>query len=102
MKYGLVQGRHEIPNIDGYVFSEIPNEKIFDYEYMESQALDRIQGLKKLDLYVTGLTSALVIVLEICQKHDISLTLWHYDVSTGGYIPQIIRPIRCSKCGCWA
>ena len=39
-------------------------------------------------LYVTGLTVATVAVVNVCIRVGISLTLMHYDQSTGDYYPQ--------------
>ena len=39
-------------------------------------------------LYVTGLTVATVAVINVCIRVGISLTLMHYDQSTGDYYPQ--------------
>lgn len=39
-------------------------------------------------LYVTGLSVALVSVINVCMRVGISLTLMHYDQTTGNYYPQ--------------
>lgn len=41
-----------------------------------------------LNLYVTGLTVALVAILNICHEANISVTLWYYDKNTNSYFNQ--------------
>lgn len=42
----------------------------------------------KLNLYVTGLTVALIAVLNVCRKEGIKVTLYHYNTESGDYFPQ--------------
>lgn len=39
-------------------------------------------------LYVTGLSVALVSVINVCMRVGISLTLMHFNRATGDYYPQ--------------
>lgn len=39
-------------------------------------------------LYVTGLSVALVSVINVCMRVGISLTLMHFNQATGDYYPQ--------------
>lgn len=39
-------------------------------------------------IYVTGLTVALVAVINVCLRVGISLTLMHFNRATGDYYPQ--------------
>ena len=95
IKMSLCQGRHEIPGISEYVFPNTISD-VTDVESLETTAKESIFGLfeekcpdgNHLDLYVTGLTVALVAVINICNKYDVELTLWHYNNATGGYYPQ--------------
>lgn len=89
-KMSLCQGRHEIPDaIDGSIF---PMEvDPLDISGMETVAAEKLHGVKKLVLYVTGLTVALVTVINVCHKLSISLTLMHYDKASGGYYPQEVK-----------
>lgn len=98
LNMGLCEGRHEIPQVtDGYIFpsevnptnvhklGEIAFNKLKDF-YFEN---DRLQ----LNLYVTGLTVALVSVLNACRLLDpeffnLKVTLYHYDRDTNSYYPQ--------------
>lgn len=112
VRVGLIKDRHSMP-VQEYIFDKVIN--VFDYEYMtnvvnsflrtrmdieitEGIALNQcdlktvpiIKGKKKLVVYVTGLTSATAEVIKWCAKHGVSLTLMHFDYSTGGYRSQVI------------
>ena len=112
LKMGLCQGRHDIPDVDGYIFQREINP--LDTVGAETAACERLLSLYPevttstsclpnqadytdipvyirghLDLYVTGLTMALVAALNACRKLGIVVTLYHYD-REGGYYPQIV------------
>ena len=89
-RMSLCRGRHEIPDaIDGAVF---PMEvDPLDTKGLEEVAFQKLRGVKALTLYVTGLTVALVAVINVCRASGISLTLMHYDRSSGGYYPQEVK-----------
>tara|TARA_R110002020_G_scaffold86071_1_gene212255 strand:+ start:746 stop:1162 length:417 start_codon:yes stop_codon:yes gene_type:complete len=118
MKWGLVKGRHEIPDIDGYIFDE-PIENPLDFQALAHKADEWAEALyswldmewvpehkfsmtrnELLDLpeneewnihiYVTGLTSALIAVLGVFNFWPTTgVTFWHYDRDTGEYVDQI-------------
>ena len=97
LKMELCEGRHEIPQaIDGAIFKEEISSRLMKYEgglegkaygailyaakkyggaiYGETE--DGTEGLEQdyftdinLDLYVTGLTVALVSVINVCHKY---------------------------------
>lgn len=88
-KMSLCEGRHEIPQaVDGSIFDNEVNP-------LATSALERIAGEKlqkvtELDLYVTGLTVALVAVLNVCHSTGIKVTLYHFDRNSGEYYPQAV------------
>lgn len=85
---GLCAGRHEIP-VREYIF---PNElDPLDIKGMEMQAREKLAGTSELILYVTGLTVALVAVVNVCRELNIKLTLMHYDRTSGDYYPQEVK-----------
>lgn len=49
-----------------------------------------VSGLQ-ISIYVTGLTVALIAVLNVCRREKLCVTLWHYDRETGGYYPQLVE-----------
>lgn len=86
---GLCTGRHEMPQVREYIF---PNEvDPLDLEGMEQQAKSKLAGVTDLILYVTGLTVALICVVNACKELNIKLTLMHYDKNTGDYYPQEVK-----------
>lgn len=95
---GLCQGRHDLPEVDGYVFGTEVNP--LDVSGLYETAYAAIPDCDQMDLYVTGLTVALGAVISVCTVRNIGLTLHHYDRSTGSYYPQtILRVERCPFCG---
>lgn len=91
MKIGLCKGRHEIPEVEGYVFPhEISDPTRLDM--MEQRVHESIKHLygteEELELYVTGLSVALVTVINYCTMGRIKLSLYHYDKVTGNYYRQ--------------
>ena len=90
LNLALCEGRHPIPQAtDGSIFSNTLDP--LDLEGMEQQAEERLQGIDCLNLYVTGLTVALVSVLNVTRKLSITVTLYHYNRETGEYYPQSVR-----------
>ena len=85
----LCEGRHAIPQaVDGAIFDTVINP--LDVEGLQTEAHNKLKALdiKSLDLYVTGLTVALVAVLNACRQLGIVVTLYHYDREEGNYYPQ--------------
>lgn len=84
----LCEGRHECAGAkDGSIFPSVIDSPT-NTEYLEVYASIRLQGIKELNLFVTGLTVALVAVLNVCHEKGIKVTLWHYDRDTNDYFPQ--------------
>lgn len=85
----LCEGRHEIPQaVDGSIFGNTIDP--LDPNGLQAEAEYKLRELdiKSLDLYVTGLTVALVAALNACHKLGIVVTLYHYDREEGNYYPQ--------------
>lgn len=96
MNIGLIKGRHEIPEVNGlYIFNK-PIDPT-DVIGINEIAIARIKQLfnspneeKSMNLYVTGLTVALVAVINACRVYHIKLILWHYNRDTNRYFPQVV------------
>ena len=86
MRLGLCEGRHPIKGIEGYVFTSTLDPT--DIQGMSLVCHEKLKHCNGLDLYVTGLTVALVTVINYCCHNYIPLTLWHFDKDTGDYYPQ--------------
>lgn len=86
----LCRGRHEIPQaVDGSIFKTEVDP--LDVRALEAEAADVLKGTNTLTLYVTGLSVALVAVINVCHDLGINLTLMHYNRATGEYYPQPVR-----------
>lgn len=90
---GLCQGRHEIKDVDTYIFNDGDITFPIDPKALQTLVVKRFNelGVKMGDdviLYVTGLTPALTSVIRICFKNSMTLTLMHYDNASGNYIPD--------------
>ena len=109
--WGLVEGRHEIPNVDGYIFGTI--EDVLDFTKLQMMADSWVDVLWdwftvdgdtntlnpffdtddsadwSINIYVTGLTSALIALIGAFAHWRLTgITFWHYNRDTGEYVPQ--------------
>lgn len=88
--YALCEGRHEMPTeVVGAIFPH--NINPLDVEGLEKTASNKLAGCTELILYVTGLTVALVAVINVCRQNSIKLTLMHFDRAAGNYYQQPVR-----------
>lgn len=87
----LCKGRHSTPATDGAIFETEVNP--LDVTALESEAKEKLANLNitKLNLYVTGLTVALIAVLNATRELNIKVTLWHFDRETGKYYSQEVK-----------
>lgn len=90
MKLALCKGRHKFPkDCTGYIFPHAVDPT--DLPRLDREVRKRFQKVPyRLDVYVTGLTVALISVVNFCVRNNVWLVLWHYDSSTGGYYPQSV------------
>ena len=85
----LCEGRHEIKEAeDGAIFGNTLDPRFPTLLYNEAEKVISESGVESLYVYVTGLSVALVAVINACHKLGVELTLYHYDRDTGKYIPQ--------------
>lgn len=87
----LCKDRHSTPATDGAIFETEVNP--LDIIVLESHAKERLANLNitSLSLYVTGLTVALIAVLNATKELNIKVTLWHFDRETGKYYCQEVK-----------
>lgn len=86
----LCESRHDIPlAIDGSIFG---NTVEFNIPKLNHDAYVTIKqsGVEYLTVYVTGMTPALVAVINACSQLGVTLTLMHYNNQTGKYVPQYV------------
>lgn len=79
--YGLCSGRHQLP-VQGYFFNTIGDPTdVFGLEFKASLELQFLKdnGIGLINLYVTGLTPALIAVINSAKKFNIRIVLYHYD-----------------------
>lgn len=91
-KLELCKGRHEIPDaVDGSVFDFEINP--LKPDELEKQAIERLQELnvRHLELYVTGLSVALVAVINATKELKIDLVLYHYNKDDNTYFAQKVK-----------
>ena len=88
-RMALCKGRHDMPSeVQGAIFDcEVnpldPNGLL--REVIQSKKLENIDYLM---LYVTGLTVALIAVMNACKMLGVRIMLMHYNKDTGEYYPQ--------------
>lgn len=120
LNLALCEGRHEIKEAtDGSLFPSVI-ENITDLTELETIAfkslwkaaykhyqnhevgyLYEIKGTEveelqicnnlPINIYVTGLTVALIAALNVCRDENLKVTLYHYDRESGEYFPQEVR-----------
>lgn len=87
---GLVAGRHDIPQAkEGYIYPCIPNKDATNMELLFTRALAVLlsKKIEALELYVTGMGTALCATLEACHVANIPVRTMHWDKEKGEYIP---------------
>ena len=86
----LCAGRHDFPaEVTGSIFpQDVDPTDVLGLENMTESVVRGIDGLK---LYVSGLTVALVAVINACHKYGVSLVLMHYNRETREYYSQEVR-----------
>lgn len=86
VSFGMVKGRHEMPVTD-YIF-DIDIEDVFDFKWMQETIHFKLKNVDSLNLYVSGLTVVLVEIINYCIFNNISLTLYHFDRESNGWVAQ--------------
>jgi len=86
---GLCEGRHILPeSVSGYIFPQSVNPT--DLVEMDKTCHEKLKNCDHLKLYVTGLTVALVTVINYCCRNHIYLILYHFDRESGSYYTQLV------------
>lgn len=110
LNLALCNGRHKIPQAtDGAIFENTITD-VTNTRKMELIAMGRIwreiagnnwihlvdeynaeydaDSDVVVNIYVTGLTVALISALNVCKKIGVKVVLWHYNNATGEYYNQ--------------
>lgn len=102
MKYtmALCASRHPMPEVaNRAIFPEAVNP--VEVDTLRKMAENAIPAdCTELTVYVTGLTAAMLAVVDVCEARAIDLTAMHYDRETGNYYPQqVMWFVTCPWCG---
>lgn len=94
-KFGLCEGRHEINGVTEYIFGNTIADPT-DTEGLKREALAFLtdKGVKStecIDIYVTGLTVALIAAINAAKEIGVTVTLYHFDRETGNYFAQSVN-----------
>ena len=92
----LCEGRHQIPEaVDGSIFPQVIENPTDIYAleeeafiFFDSVLYPAIKRPRVANIYVTGMTVALIATLNVARRENILVTLFHYDRETGEYFPQ--------------
>lgn len=99
MTFCLFSGRHPIPGNPPAIFPEGIDPMDFDALHAAAQAAIP-EDCTAITVYVTGLTPAMLAVVEVCFQRGITLEALNFDRETGEYRSQF--PVvfdRCPFCG---
>ena len=97
----LVNDRHYTGNGIA-VFDNIEDEQVNDFKYLDSMVEKFInehvdfsasgKSKNKLIVYLTGLQSALISLVNVCYKRGVPIEAMHYNTSDKNYVNQTILP----------
>lgn len=89
-RIGLCKGRHPMP-VDNYIFNDVVNP--LDPTGLEEEAKSVLSVLdcSPIQLYVSGLTVALIAALNAAKVLEIEVVLMHFDRDNGTYYEQPVR-----------
>ena len=75
--FGLCEGRHPMPVREGIFPQRVEDIR---QDLLEKRADERIpQDCTHLEVYVTGLTIAMMAVVKVCARRGIHLTAYHFN-----------------------
>ena len=88
--FELCEGRHKIPEaVDGAIFKHAIDPSNIDAMMVACDLLlSTCKNKVHLHVYVTGLSVALVSVINYCQQWGIPLTLHHWNPTIQDYYTQ--------------
>ena len=95
----LCRGRHEVPLAkDGALFPyKVEDiEAVSSLEEMASKHIAYLiskkgKKIRKVNIFVTGFTPALIAGMNACRNMGLAVKLWHFNFKTGQYFPQEVR-----------
>ena len=87
-EFELCHGRHDTPASMAIFPHDVDPTNMESMRIMADRSIPNDATLIK--VFVTGLTPAILSVIEVCLERRIALIAFHYDRTTGDYIQQIV------------
>lgn len=90
--FGLCEARHPMP-VEKYIYPNSISDPT-DIKGLEKTARESLAGINDNDsiiVYVSGLTVALISVLNVCRDRNIEVILMHFDLKSNSYYEQKVR-----------
>ena len=93
--FGLCEGRHEINGVDKYIFGNTIADPT-DTQGLKEEAVaffmdEEVKSTECINIYVTGLTVALIAAINAAKEIGVTVTLYHFDRETGNYFEQSVN-----------
>lgn len=88
-KFELCKGRHQTPANEA-IFENIIEDPT-NISKMNYVAWQKIHRYEAIELYVTGITPAVISVLNMAARENITVVLLHYNTKTGEYFSQVVE-----------
>ena len=90
-RFGMIRARHEMP-VSEYWLDKVPNAMDFDWLRVEAFSFCSKQKANNVhvDLFVTGLSTALAAFIEAAFATKLSFSLWHWKPRKHVYKEQKI------------
>lgn len=86
-EFGLIKHRHDMP-VDDYIYFHVQNPTQTQRLYYEASWAILPYRDRKIVIYVTGLTVALIEAMKVCTDYEIDLDLMHYNPKDKTYYCQ--------------
>ncbi len=97
-EFVAIKGRHTIINkngetVENYIFENI--EDVKDLKSMYEVAYEKLYTLKKdggrvVHIYATGLTVAIITIINVVIDLSLELRIYHYDKDSDSYYMQAL------------
>jgi hypothetical protein len=90
LTFCLCEGRHDFPGDPKGIFGK-SIENPMDFDALFKKANQSIpEGTTDIQVYATGLTAAMLAVVDVCEQRRINLTVLHYSTTDGTYHEQYV------------
>ena len=85
--FSLFSGRHPLP-VDDPIFPSTNDP--MDFDFLERAAIEKLRSHRgcRILVYLTGLSPAIIALVNVCRELEIQLSVAHYDQCDGHYLLQ--------------